>query len=225
MLECYASGNRNVFALGFVPVKSENTVRPREGEAHAPQTGTLRSRERRAPFRSCPGHHMRNGWRSLSHCALGTHTQDDTWLLSKRRNSKMSAALFNAIDHVGRHGPHCCCTPEFAMGHGARNTRRPVMSKRTGCHSATHRYGLSHHALALPNKPFWFDVGNASIFETASKVTRSLIGPVCAFLTKCALLHREHSVTHVPWVRPAGTGGGGRRWCCWLGTRRRAARR
>lgn len=27
VLECYASGNRNVFALGFVPVKSENTVR------------------------------------------------------------------------------------------------------------------------------------------------------------------------------------------------------
>jgi RNA helicase (UPF2 interacting domain) len=27
ILECYASGNRNVFALGFVPVKSENTVR------------------------------------------------------------------------------------------------------------------------------------------------------------------------------------------------------
>ena len=26
ILECYASGNRNVFALGFVPVKSENTV-------------------------------------------------------------------------------------------------------------------------------------------------------------------------------------------------------
>lgn len=70
VLECYASGNRNVFALGFVPVKSENTVRPREGEAHAPQMGTLRSRDRRAPFRSCPGHHMRNGWRSLSHCAL-----------------------------------------------------------------------------------------------------------------------------------------------------------
>ncbi len=29
VLECYASGNRNVFALGFVPVKSENTVRRR----------------------------------------------------------------------------------------------------------------------------------------------------------------------------------------------------
>lgn len=27
VLECYASGTRNVFALGFVPVKSENTVR------------------------------------------------------------------------------------------------------------------------------------------------------------------------------------------------------
>ena len=26
VLECYASGSRNVFALGFVPVKSENTV-------------------------------------------------------------------------------------------------------------------------------------------------------------------------------------------------------
>ena len=26
MLECYASGTRNVFVLGFVPVKSENTV-------------------------------------------------------------------------------------------------------------------------------------------------------------------------------------------------------
>jgi hypothetical protein len=26
VLECYSSGNRNVFALGFVPVKSENTV-------------------------------------------------------------------------------------------------------------------------------------------------------------------------------------------------------
>lgn len=26
VLECYASGSRNVFVLGFVPVKSENTV-------------------------------------------------------------------------------------------------------------------------------------------------------------------------------------------------------
>ena len=26
VLECYASGSRNVFALGFVPVKSENTA-------------------------------------------------------------------------------------------------------------------------------------------------------------------------------------------------------
>ena len=26
VLECYASGTRNVFVLGFVPVKSENTV-------------------------------------------------------------------------------------------------------------------------------------------------------------------------------------------------------
>ena len=26
VLECYASGSRNVFALGFVPVRSENTV-------------------------------------------------------------------------------------------------------------------------------------------------------------------------------------------------------
>ena len=26
VLECYASGSRNVFGLGFVPVKSENTV-------------------------------------------------------------------------------------------------------------------------------------------------------------------------------------------------------
>ena len=26
MLECYASGTRNVFVLGFVPVRSDNTV-------------------------------------------------------------------------------------------------------------------------------------------------------------------------------------------------------
>ena len=26
VLECYASGTRNIFVLGFVPVKSENTV-------------------------------------------------------------------------------------------------------------------------------------------------------------------------------------------------------
>lgn len=26
VLECYASGSRNIFVLGFVPVKSENTV-------------------------------------------------------------------------------------------------------------------------------------------------------------------------------------------------------
>ena len=26
VLECYASGTRNAFVLGFVPVKSENTV-------------------------------------------------------------------------------------------------------------------------------------------------------------------------------------------------------
>ena len=26
VLECYASGSRNVFVLGFVPVKAENTV-------------------------------------------------------------------------------------------------------------------------------------------------------------------------------------------------------
>ena len=26
VLECYNSGSRNVFALGFVPVKAENTV-------------------------------------------------------------------------------------------------------------------------------------------------------------------------------------------------------
>ncbi len=26
VLECYVTGSRNVFALGFVPVKSENTV-------------------------------------------------------------------------------------------------------------------------------------------------------------------------------------------------------
>jgi RNA helicase (UPF2 interacting domain) len=38
VLECYATGNRNVFALGFVPIANENTVvlLARDTPPHAP---------------------------------------------------------------------------------------------------------------------------------------------------------------------------------------------